>query len=294
MVALRVLDGEIEDAARTAGAGPWHVAVDVSLPMVLPAILSAGALVFLLGFELFGLPLVLGKAPGDAQGPLVLSTYLYSLASRPGGPSVQYMAVVAVVMLAIAAPLVIVQTMLLRQSHPPAYQRGKASPSTPLRLGIARWPAFLVVVLWLVVVWIVPLAGITLRSLARNWGEGFALPLAFTLDHYRALLERPDAVRSVINTLGIGLIGGAAALACYAAVAFAVNGRPSRRAGTPSPLMTAARVMPGLVAGLALLLLLLLVQPLISLAQDTDIDLARPYHRLAGGRRAAARRHGPQ
>ena len=275
-VALRALDGEIEDAARTAGAGPWNVAVDVSLPMVLPAILSAGTLVFLLGFELFGLPLVLGNAAGDVQGPLVLSTYLYSLAGKLGGPSFQLMAVVAVVMLAIATPLLIVQTMLLRQAGRPGCPRCNALPSAPLRLGIARWPAFLVVVLWLLIVLIVPLTGIILRSLAGNWGDGFALPLAFTLDHYRSLLERPDVVRSVINTLGIGLVGGAVALACYAAVAFAVSGRPSRRAGALGPLMTASRVMPGLVAGLALLLLFLLMESLIPLAQ-TPISIWLAY-----------------
>ena len=275
-VALRALDGQIEDAARTAGAGPWNVAVDVSLPMVLPAILTAGALVFLLGFELFGLPLVLGNAPGDAQDLLVLSTYLYSLAGTLGKPAFQLMAVVAVAMIAIAAPLLIVQTMLLRQAGPYACQRGKTPASAPLRLGSARWPAFLAVLLWLVVALIVPLAGIILRSLAGNWGDGFVLPLAFTLDHYRSLLERPDVVRSVINTLGIGLVGGAVALACYAAVAFAVNGRPSRRAGALGPVMTASRVMPGLVAGLALLLLFLLMEPLIPLAQ-TPISIWLAY-----------------
>src|SRR5690349_1461906 len=67
--ALRGLATDVEEAARVSGANPLKVAVDVSLPMVLPSILFAGVLVFFLGFELFGLPLVLG----DPQGVLVLS-----------------------------------------------------------------------------------------------------------------------------------------------------------------------------------------------------------------------------
>ena len=67
--------------------------INVSLPMILPAILFAGVLVFFLGFELFGLPLVLG----DPQGMLVLSTYLYKLTNKLGVPSYQLMAVVVVV-----------------------------------------------------------------------------------------------------------------------------------------------------------------------------------------------------
>src|SRR4051812_5295261 len=57
--ALRGLDPSVEEAARVTGAGPWKIAFSVSLPLVKPAILFSGALVFLLGFELFGLPLVL-------------------------------------------------------------------------------------------------------------------------------------------------------------------------------------------------------------------------------------------
>ena len=66
--ALRGLGTDLEEAARVAGANPLQVAVDVSLPMIMPAILFAGVLVFFLGFELFGLPLVLG----DPQDVLVL------------------------------------------------------------------------------------------------------------------------------------------------------------------------------------------------------------------------------
>ncbi|TRZ64183.1 MAG: iron ABC transporter permease, partial [Rhodocyclaceae bacterium] len=58
--ALRSLPSDLEEAARCAGAKPWQVALHVSLPMVLPALLYAGVLVFFLGFEVFGLVLVLG------------------------------------------------------------------------------------------------------------------------------------------------------------------------------------------------------------------------------------------
>ena len=75
-----------------SGANPFRVALNVSLPMILPAILFAGVLVFFLGFELFGLPLVLG----DPQDLLVLSTYLFKLTNKLGVPSYQLMAVVVV------------------------------------------------------------------------------------------------------------------------------------------------------------------------------------------------------
>ena len=89
--ALKSLGSDVEEAARVAGASPFRVAVSVSLPLIMPALLFSAVLVFFLGFELFGLPLVLG----DPEGHLVLSTYLYKLTNKLGTPSYHLMAAVA-------------------------------------------------------------------------------------------------------------------------------------------------------------------------------------------------------
>jgi iron(III) transport system permease protein len=270
--ALRGLGSDVEEAARTAGANPWKVALDVSLPMVMPAILFAGVLVFFLGFELFGLPLVLG----DPQGLLVLSTYLFKLTNKLGVPSYQLMAVVVVAIVAITLPLVFMQRMLLREAQRYVSVRGKGLRSAPLKLGRWRWPAFFGIVLWFVVTVLVPLAGITLRSFVETWGEGIALSEVLTLDHYRELLEYPNVVRSMVNTLGIGLIGGAAAVAFYTAIALAVHRWPSGWTRAVDYLVMVPRAMPGLVAGLALLWVFLFFKPLTPL-RETLISVWLAY-----------------
>ena len=256
--ALRGLGTDLEEAARVAGANPLRVAVDVSLPMVLPAILFAGVLVFFLGFELFGLPLVLG----DPQGVLVLSTYLYKLTNILGTPSYQLMAVVVVAIVAVTAPLVYLQRLLLRQSQRYVSVRGKGLKVIPLRLGVWRWPAVAIIVLWFSVTVAVPLIGIVVRSFVVTWGEGVNLLDVLTLDHYREILAYPNIVRGVVNTLGIGVIGGAASVACYTAIALAVHRWPSGWTRVVDYLVMLPRAMPGLVAGLALLWVFLFFKPL--------------------------------
>src|SRR5215813_3814686 len=216
--ALRGLGSDLEEAARVIGANPLKVAAHVSLPMVLPSILFAGVLVFFLGFELFGLPLVLG----DPQGVLVLSTYLYKLTNKLGTPSYELMAVVVVAIIAITAPLVFMQRLLLRQAQRYVSVRGKGLKTQPLRLHGWRWIAFAAIMLWLFVTVVVPLFGITLRSFVVTWGEGVKLLDVLTLEHYRELTGYPNVVRGILNTLGIGVIGGAIAVACYTAIALAV------------------------------------------------------------------------
>jgi iron(III) transport system permease protein len=270
--ALRGLGSDVEEAARVAGARPFKVAIDVSLPMVLPAMLYAGVLVFFLGFELFGLPLVLG----DPQGLLVLSTYLYKLTNKLGVPSYQLMAVVVVAIVAMTAPLVFMQRQLLGQAQRYVSVRGKGLRVAPLRLGAWRWPAFAIIALWFVVTVVVPLAGITLRSFVETWGEGIDLFEVLTFDHYRELLEYPNVVRGVINTFGIGVIGGAIAVACYTAVAVAVHRWPSGWSRLIDYLVLLPRAMPGLVAGLALFWVFLFFKPLTPL-KDTMVSIWLAY-----------------
>lgn len=256
--ALRGLSTDLEEAARVSGANPFRVAINVSLPMVTPAILFAGVLVFFLGFELFGLPLVLG----DPQDVLVLSTYLYKLTNKLGVPSYQLMAVVVVVIIAVTAPLVFMQRLLLRQAQRYVSVRGKGLKTQPLRLGPWRWVAFGAIVFWLVITVVVPLTGITLRSFVSTWGEGVRLRDVLTLDHYRELLDYPNVMRGVFNTLGIGVIGGAAAVACYTAIALAVHRWNSGWTRLVDYIVMVPRAMPGLVAGLALLWVFLFFPPL--------------------------------
>jgi iron(III) transport system permease protein len=270
--ALRGLSTDLEEAARVSGANPFRVAVNVSLPMILPAILFAGVLVFFLGFELFGLPLVLG----DPQDVLVLSTYLYKLTNKLGVPSYQLMAVVVVAIIAITAPLVFMQRLLLRQAQRYVSVRGKGLKTQPLRLHGWRWFAFGAIVFWLFITVVVPLFGITLRSFVVTWGEGVKLFDVLTLDHYRELTEYPNVIRGILNTLGIGVIGGAIAVACYTAIALAVHRWNSGWTRLVDYLVMVPRAMPGLVAGLALLWVFLFV-PFLSPLKSTMVSIWLAY-----------------
>jgi thiamine transport system permease protein len=54
------LDPYLEQAARTLGAPPWRVFWEVTLPLLMPVIATAGLLVFIFCFTSFGVVLILG------------------------------------------------------------------------------------------------------------------------------------------------------------------------------------------------------------------------------------------
>src|SRR5207244_11926297 len=54
MAAAEKLDPKLEEAARSLGASPWRVVVDVLIPGLQPALISAGAICFATSIGAFG------------------------------------------------------------------------------------------------------------------------------------------------------------------------------------------------------------------------------------------------
>ncbi len=132
------------------------------------------------------------------------------------------------------------------------------------------------VLLWLLGVVVLPLAGVALRSVVRFWGEGVSLTEVLTLDHFRRLVGYPNLVRGIINTLLIGGLGGALAVAAYAAIALSSHRWQSPVASLTDYLVLVPRALPGLVVGLAFFWVFLFFKPLSPL-RSTLVSLWIAY-----------------
>lgn len=259
--ALKNLGSDLEEAARTSGGGSWRVAFDISLPMVMPALLYSAGLVFLSGIGLFGLPLVLGVRSNFN----VLATYLHDLSNQFGTPSYHLMAAVSVCFIAITFPLVMLQRHLLRFSERYVSVRGKASRQKPVPLGAFRWVAFGGVVVWLFVCTVLPISGIALRSVVSRWGANVELLDVLTAIHYNQLFSQPVFFRAIVNSVLIGVVGGAAAVAVYAALAIAIHRRRDGATRFVDYIVLVPNTVPGLVIGLVFLWVFLFFPPLTQL-----------------------------
>ncbi len=271
--ALKNLGSDVEEAARSCGASPWRVALQVSLPMIFPALAFAAVLVFFLGFEVFGLVLVLG----DPEGHLVLATYLYKLTNKLGTPSYHLMAATAVCLIAVTLPLVMVQRWLLKTSNKYVSIKGKVTRKKTIPLGKWRWLALAILLFWLLVTIILPLSGIALRAFVSYWGEGVKLSEVFTTQHFRDILEQPSLMRGILNTILIGVIGGGFTVACYAAIALAMHRKSDWAAKLLDYSVLIPRAVPGLLAGLAFLWVFLFVPGWIEAALPANASWLREH-----------------
>ncbi|CAN7476904.1 iron ABC transporter permease [Bosea sp. LjRoot9] len=271
--AMRRLPSDLEEAARTGGAGIWRVSLDVTLPMVLPALVFSAALNLLLGFETFGIPLVLG----DPNGILVLTTYIYKVNTIFGAPTYQVMAAVTVFLILITLPLVFIQRRLLRHARRFAAVGGKGARTNLLRLGSTGQAVALGLIgLWLLVSVFFPVGGIVLRAFVENWGEGVRLTEQLTLANFKAVFEIPSLSRGILNTILLAGVGGAIAVAFYLLVGLAGHRNRGRSGTLLDYSVLIPRALPGLIVGLTFFWLFLFVPFLIPL-RATLISLLIAY-----------------
>lgn len=256
--ALRTVPSDLEEAARIAGGAPLAVAAHVTLPLVWPSIAVSAVLVAFLGFELFGLPYVLG----DQDGRLVLATYLYKFNTLLGRPAYQLMAVVVIVIMLITLPLVMLQRRMLRSAQRYSTIGGKATRPHLVPLGPWKWVALAGICIWLYAVVLLPLSGVALRSLVTTWGPLVSMADVFTLDNYIKLADLPLIRRSIVNTLLIALVGGFASLCIYVLIGLASHRSVVRSTKALDFLVLLPRAMPGIVAGLVVFWIFLFLPPL--------------------------------
>lgn len=271
--AMRNLPADLEEAARTTGAGVWRVLLDVTLPLVFPALVFSVALNLLLGFEMFGLPLVLG----DPKGITVLTTYILKLSTLFALPVYQLMAAVSLVIVVLTLPMVFLQRRLLRNSRRYAALAGKGSRATPLRLGTASKAAALAfIVLWIFVAVALPIGGIGLRAFVDAWGIGVNPLEHLTLAHVEGLLAVPALQRGVFNTVLLATVGGALAAGIYLLIALAGHRNTGPSNTVLDYMALLPRAVPGLVIGLAFFWLFLFV-PFLQPLRPTIVALFAAY-----------------
>ncbi len=269
---LQNVDASLEEAARVSGARPFQIALSISLPLVRPALIYSGILMMLLGFELFGLPLVLG----DAKGILVPTTYLYRLTAITGTSAYHLMAAMSMALIALAFLLVVLQRFLLGRAegrYATIGSRGYRSEKLPLGRLRYLWAGLLV--LYLLIVVILPVLGVVFRSLVTAWGPGVEIREVFTLGHYAEVFKLPNLERAVTNTLLLAGLGGIIALGFYLLVALGIQ-RTQGWSRILDYLAGLPRAVPGLIMGLAFLWLFLFIKP-ISPLRNTLLSLLLAY-----------------
>ncbi len=254
----RMADPALEDAARVSGTGSLRTLWTITLPLMRPALVYSAMLNFTTALELLSVPLIFGGPVGIH----FLSTFLYDEGIGAATPDYGMVGAAAVALLGIVTLLVWLQGKLLSNIGRFITVKGKASRPRRFPLGWLRWPLALLLLVYVLLGVIAPLAGLALRGITS-----FLTPLVpvwqvWTADHLKMIVSYPTYVRSITNSIGISLIGGALATMLVALVAIVTQRSPFRHARPLEFVALYPRAVPGLVAGLGFLWAMIVFPPL--------------------------------
>ncbi|MGH6861022.1 MAG: ABC transporter permease [Phyllobacterium sp.] len=245
--AVTKADAQLEDAARSAGAGPFRALWSVTVPMMRPAIIYSAVLNFVIGIEMLAIPLLFG-GPSGIQ---TVTTFLYDKGINAAvRPEYGIVGAVAVMLLVVVALLVWLQGYLLKGSGRFVTVRGKASRPALLSLGRWRWPTFALVFAFVFLTILTVFAGIFLRA-----GVSFLTPLVpfwklLTTANFDVIFASANYMRSIYNSVIISLIGALIGTFLVALIALVAR-RSEFRFGRPLEYLALfPRAVPGIIAGL--------------------------------------------
>jgi thiamine transport system permease protein len=176
------LDPRLEQAARALGANRWRSWRHVTLPLLAPAITAAALLVFLFDFSSFGVILVLG---GVKYATLEVEIYYQTISLF----NLPLAAVLSLLQLAATLGLTVLYTRLAAKIARPLTQASTQVVQTRPRTWRARLFTGLVVT-FLLVLFVTPLASLAARSMARlepDYRQREQSDPGLTLDFYRQL-----------------------------------------------------------------------------------------------------------
>lgn len=249
LAGLERVDPTLEEAARSAGAGPWQAARDVTLPLVTPAIGAGLTLVFLSAMAEFGTPAVLGF-PAKY---FVLATKIYATVLDFDRPYNLHIAAALSLLLVVVAALALgLQRRWLRGRRVALAAEG-GRPAV-LRLGSARRAVGTAVSLFVLLTSALPLAAVLLTALTRAYGRPLALD-NLGLENFRRLLwELPVVWRAAGNSLLLALSSATVCVLLAVVVAYLQHRIGITGRGVLETLVTLPFAVPGTVLALAIVL----------------------------------------
>jgi iron(III) transport system permease protein len=237
--ALRNVDPAIEEAARSCGAKPAKVAMTITLPSVRPAI-GAGVLLSLIyGLSLYSVPAVLLYSAGTE----VLSVRIVNL-MREYPPRIGTAMGLGVLMMATIGTGLWLQRRMLRRSRF-ATIGGRSARPMPIRLGVLRLPARILMVGYIVFTALLPLFGLLVVSLQPFWNANVQWASLTTFRYQELLSSSTQARQALVNSITISTYGATVAMIVAAVVSVYAGRRMSSAVGRITDFTTK---LPGAVS----------------------------------------------
>jgi iron(III) transport system permease protein len=239
-------NNSLEDASRVCGARPMRTLFSVTLPLLTPAILYSGLLNFTATLSTLSIPLIFGE---PANIPF-FTTFLHKTGLHTATPDYGLVSTAAMLFLALMCGLIYLQNRFLGNTKRFVTVGGKATRPKTFELGAMRWPAFLLVLFYVVFFILLPIGTLFLRAFVSFLTPFLPFWSVLTFENFQQVFELPNMRRSIVNTIFVSLAGAAIGTGFIFLIAAVVHRSRFRLQGALDYIAMIPRALPGIIAGI--------------------------------------------
>jgi len=219
---LRRMDPSLEDSARTTGAGLFRTTMTVTLPLVMPGILSGAIIVFVTSAGEFGVPFKL-SAP---YGWETLTTQIFSKAV--GDDANHYLG--ATMSMALGVITVFLIWIQQRYIAPRSFTTvtGKGFRPNVLDLGGWKWVAFGFNISYIMIAVVLPILCLIVVSLHPVWTAKIEFSQMSFINYEKTLFFwQPNSIKAatngIFNSFILAFIGASLAMVLAIVISYMIH-----------------------------------------------------------------------
>jgi iron(III) transport system permease protein len=245
---LRMIPGDLVEAARSSGARGWQVWSRIVLPLSLPSLAAGAAMTFVTALGNFGIPAMLGIPARYSTLP----TLIYQRLTSMGQSVLPEVAILALLIGGVALLGVLVGRLFLRRRS-----YGLVGLlSQPLFLSLGRKRPLVEVLLWafIALTLALPLLALIATSLIPAYGVPLTPQTATLKAWIEVLFNQPVTRRAYANSLLLATLAAVILMAVSIPLAWIVSRRPTRLTRAVDVLVDLPYALPGVVLAIACIL----------------------------------------
>ncbi len=202
---LEKIDPSLEESARIAGATPLKVFFQITLPLLLPSLLTGMLLTFLSALANFGIAALIGN-PASIS---LMTTQIYMLQKTSSTSGLRLSGALSVLLLLFSMSVFALDYYISNRFRY-SLVTGKTSRISLVTLGNKKILAQIFLIVMSLILFILPVTAIFLSSISRV--QGTFHPENWTLENYSTILFHTDETfRALSNSL---LLAISAAVLC--------------------------------------------------------------------------------
>lgn len=248
------LDASLEEASRTSGARPFKVFTSVTLPLVRPAVISAGFLMFVLAISTFEVPQLIG-VPGRHE---VFVTEIYA-ATKKFPPDYGRVGSIGLMILVIATIGLLISQYFVRKSRAQTIT-GKGFRPTQVPLERWQWLGMTAAVLAFVVTAVLPMSMLVWSSITNGYRTPSVDALShLTVHNYTRMFHTHALLASARNSLITAIVAAVVVTALATVVSYITVRTTMRGRGMLDLLAMVPIAVPSIITGVGILFWYLVV-----------------------------------